>query len=384
MGRGLDVRGDYAYVTDQGSGLHVVDISNPGSPNEVGLLGALGQAWDVALSGNYAFVGDAGGFLRVVDVSTPSVPNEVASISIGSIRDVVIAGNYAYLAVTSSGMRVIDISIPSAPTVAGSINPGGSCVDIALLNDRAYMASQTAGVFAIDISDPTTPVRVGSFETGVGAYGVAVVGKTVYVADRGYGLWILEDDLVTPAFLVSFTVERRDGSAILDCQLNGSLEEVSLGIWRQENEGQQHYLGDFSRIDPSHYQFVDPAPPAGQVDYWLQVITADGSAQWFGQARLPAASVIAALVLEPGRPNPFNPSTTLRYHVPAPGKVCLSIFDARGRHVAKLVDHDEAAGWQTSVWDGTSDTGTAMPSGVYLARIETPAGVRTQKLVLAK
>jgi hypothetical protein len=384
LGRGITISGDYAYVADQSFGLHVVDISNPGSPIEVGLLGSLGQAWDVAVSGNYAFVGDAGGSLRVVDITTPSLPSEVASLPMGSIRDVVIEGSYLYLAVRTSGLRIFDISNPITPVEVGFVNPGGVCVDIAILNDRAYMANETRGVFAIDISDPTMPVQVASFETGDSAYGVAVVGKTVYVADSGYGLWVLEDDLATPAFLISFSAKRWDGSAIIDCRFIENLGRDRLGIWRQENEGPLDYLGEFSQTDLSHYQFVDHSPPAGQVDYLLQVIAEDGSTQWLGQARLPAASVNAALILEPGRPNPFNPLTTLSYHLPTPGRVRLSIYDARGRHLVELAAQDETAGWHTREWNGTSDTGRAMPSGVYFAKIETPDGVRTRKLLLAR
>ena len=371
-------------MADQSFGLHVVDISNPGSPSEVGLLGSLGQAWDVAVSGNHAFVGDAGGSLRVVDVSTPSLPSEVASLPMGSVRDVVIEGNYLYLAVRTSGLRIFDISNPIAPVEVGFVNPGGASIDIAILNDRAYLANDTRGVVVIDISDPTIPVKVASFETGDSAFGVAVVGKTVYVADSGYGLWILEDDLATPAFLISFTAERHNESAIIDCRFIESLGRDRLGIWRQENEGRLEYLGEFSQTDLANYRFVDPSPPAGQVDYLLQVIAEDGSTQWLGQARLPAASVKAALILEPGRPNPFNPLTTLSYHLPAPGRVRLSIYDARGRHLVDLIAQDETAGWHTREWNGTSGTGSAMPSGVYLARIETPAGVRTRKLLLAR
>jgi hypothetical protein len=42
------------------------------------------------------------------------------------------------------------------------------------------------------------------------------------------------------------------------------------------------------------------------------------------------------------------------------------------------------AGYQDAVWDGLSDSGSAMPSGVYFARLETEAGVRTSKLTLAR
>lgn len=68
-------------------------------------------------------------------------------------------------------------------------------------------------------------------------------------------------------------------------------------------------------------------------------------------------------------PNPFNPSTMLRYALPAPARVSVLIVDARGRLVRSLTLGGRPAGDGTLSWDGRDEHGRALPSGVYLCRL---------------
>ena len=84
-------------------------------------------------------------------------------------------------------------------------------------------------------------------------------------------------------------------------------------------------------------------------------------------------------------PNPFNPSTTMRWSLLAGGHVRLSVFDARGRRVRRLIDGlHTGPSWYTTVWDGRDDTGTSVPSGVYFARFDAPGVRHTLRLLLVK
>ena len=76
-------------------------------------------------------------------------------------------------------------------------------------------------------------------------------------------------------------------------------------------------------------------------------------------------------------PNPFNPGTRIHFDLPAAGHVALSVYDARGRHVATLHDGQAAAGPLGFDWNGRNDQGLAQPGGVYLFRmVSTQNGVR--------
>ena len=95
-------------------------------------------------------------------------------------------------------------------------------------------------------------------------------------------------------------------------------------------------------------------------------------------------AVAGALRLEPGFPNPFVSSTTIRYSLPEEGFVNLTIYDVRGRRVATLVDSFKPPGLHSATWDGRSRYGARVPQGVYFATIKSEGEVRAQKLVLAR
>ena len=89
--------------------------------------------------------------------------------------------------------------------------------------------------------------------------------------------------------------------------------------------------------------------------------------------------------LFPNFPNPFNPSTTIRYGLPVASPVSLIVYNLLGQQVATLETGTEReAGYHAVVWDGRSDAGTPVASGVYFVRIRAGAFVQTQQMVLVK
>jgi subtilisin family serine protease len=78
-------------------------------------------------------------------------------------------------------------------------------------------------------------------------------------------------------------------------------------------------------------------------------------------------------------PNPFNPSTIIRYDVPKEGYVTLKIYDALGREVAALVNKDMKPGSYESVWNATNFT-----SGVYFYKLVSGNFTDTRRMALIK
>ncbi|MBT7311436.1 T9SS type A sorting domain-containing protein [bacterium] len=84
-------------------------------------------------------------------------------------------------------------------------------------------------------------------------------------------------------------------------------------------------------------------------------------------------------------PNPFNPSTTIRYAVPANGAhVTLNIYDTRGKLIANLVDETCEQGNKTATWNGTNLSGSKVASGVYLVKLGGDGFSGTRKIMLTK
>ena len=83
-------------------------------------------------------------------------------------------------------------------------------------------------------------------------------------------------------------------------------------------------------------------------------------------------------------PNPFNPSTTIRYDLRAKGLVTIKVFDVSGRLVRTLVDGVREAGGHSVVWDGWNDSGREAESGIYFCKMETAGFSAVKKLVLLR
>jgi hypothetical protein len=84
-------------------------------------------------------------------------------------------------------------------------------------------------------------------------------------------------------------------------------------------------------------------------------------------------------VINPNRPNPFNPSTTIDYQLPVDDHVRIVVTDALGRQVAVLVDGFMTAGAHSVMFMARD-----LPSGMYFYRMETPHFNRVMKMTLAK
>ncbi len=92
-----------------------------------------------------------------------------------------------------------------------------------------------------------------------------------------------------------------------------------------------------------------------------------------------AAAVPESFALSGNYPNPFNPTTTIRFDVPEASVVKLAVYDVLGRQVRLLVDGARAAGVHTVTFEASD-----LASGTYLYRLETPQGSFTQLMHLVK
>ena len=92
-----------------------------------------------------------------------------------------------------------------------------------------------------------------------------------------------------------------------------------------------------------------------------------------------AAEVPSEYVLEGNHPNPFNPSTEIRFDLPEPSAVRLVVYDVTGREVARLVDQPMGAGTHAVTWDASG-----LPSGTYLYRLTAGAFTETKAMTLLK
>ncbi len=125
--------------------------------------------------------------------------------------------------------------------------------------------------------------------------------------------------------------------------------------------------------DPNNQKFL-----LGRILNWLHPAP---------PADAPDGNVLFTTRIDAVRPNPFNPKTEISFTlspVGANGPVSLEVFDLGGRKVTQLVSGRMTPGVHVQTWNGISDGGKPVESGVYFARLTTADGVRTEKMVLLK
>jgi hypothetical protein len=94
---------------------------------------------------------------------------------------------------------------------------------------------------------------------------------------------------------------------------------------------------------------------------------------------------VAGYELHQNTPNPFNPSTTIRFEVPSgAGYVRLRVFDVSGRLVRTLAAGFYGQGSQSVDWDGRDTSGAQVSTGVYFYRLDAGAFSQTRKMVFLK
>jgi hypothetical protein len=92
----------------------------------------------------------------------------------------------------------------------------------------------------------------------------------------------------------------------------------------------------------------------------------------------------AQFALRPNYPNPFNPSTTIRFDLASPGAVTLKVYDVKGALVRSLVDENREAGSYSLAWDGRNDQGNPASSGVYFYKLNAGGFSDVRKMTLLK
>lgn len=117
---------------------------------------------------------------------------------------------------------------------------------------------------------------------------------------------------------------------------------------------------------------VDKSAPVGQ-EHRLSLTVSAGSGMSWKKDVLISVAPPASFELLQNFPNPFNPSTTIAYQLPAESNVSVKVFDLLGREVAVLANRKQPAGHHTVSWDGSRQA-----SGMYVYEMVADAPNRKQ------
>jgi len=387
----------YVLMGNNNSGLHIIDVSDPGNPTVTAIVTTV-PSFDVKAWGHYAFTDDGnygidGG---VVDISNPSSPVVVGSFPRAhnifienrgfmyacgpGLRiylvahtennpllvwedlateghDATVVGNTLYFFAGVDGTFIYDIVNPSAPVLLGSITDpsityhhnGWPSSDGQYLFISDEFATGDGADFTVwDISDPSAPRKVSSwYDPESSIHNIFVRGDYLFTSFYAAGFRVF--DISNPS--TPFLAAEYDVSAYTGEGLKGT-----FGCYPFTNSG-RIYVSD---------------RPAG-----LFIFSFDETAVGVPAPTSPALRLHA----------PFpNPSTTpsIRFDIERAGRVRIDIYDVTGARVRTLLDAERPAGSGTVAWDGMRDNGRAVPSGVYFVRMSGPGATLTQRLVLVR
>lgn len=132
------------------------------------------------------------------------------------------------------------------------------------------------------------------------------------------------------------------------------------------------------RSDPT-YAFV-PAGAHTVRDFQLVVGTRTYIRQTLGEIEAAPRKI----ELFPIFPNPFSASSTIRFALPEPTHVTVSVFTVLGSLVATLMDSEQSAGVHSLVWDGRGSQGKILPSGSYLLQLQAGSTRFGQTVVIVR
>jgi hypothetical protein len=136
-------------------------------------------------------------------------------------------------------------------------------------------------------------------------------------------------------------------------------------------------IGQIIRQSGRAYVYVDCTLPAGATT--VVSVTPVGP--------LAVGRAAVGLRLEPPVPSPYRPragTLMLRYALPRPGRVRVSILDAGGRRVARVFEGAQEAGPHAINWSGHGENGDTPGAGIYLVRLQTESGERTRKFTVIR
>ncbi len=189
---------------------------------------------------------------------------------------------------------------------------------------------------------------------------------------------------VVAAKLVSASIDVVDEGVRLRYELLGREEGETLRLYRstRSDAGFVRITDDLVPVRGESYEYVDEKVEAGTSYYYIleSVVNGDARELHRGVAVVPSRE----LVLEQNHPNPFNPSTSIRFYLPQRGSISLEIYDVRGALVRRLATGNFDSGAHAVDWDGTDAHGQPVASGMYVYRLVTERRAMSKKMMLLK
>jgi len=183
--------------------------------------------------------------------------------------------------------------------------------------------------------------------------------------------------------LQDFSARPREASIEVSWRLSETPEHAAFMILRAEGPNGEYVelLNARTRRNGSSFSFEDEqCEPGTEYRYRVQIAEGRGRRTLFETdgVMLPAL----ALRLDQNHPNPFNPSTEMRFFLPEACRIALDVYDIKGHLISRLAGGYRDKGTYGAAWDGRDTNGRRVSSGIYFYRLKAGKEKTSRKMVL--
>jgi photosystem II stability/assembly factor-like uncharacterized protein len=255
----------------------------------------------------------------------------------------------------------------------GGVTHAGAGTGLAVGDDGVILRTADGGI--------TWRCESGGVQTDINAVTFVDEKTAIAVGDGGVALrW--EEGTATPVLITGFYARPVDDGIELIWRLVTDEGIDAIRVYRSTAGVDSEILLTPHALPGTARAYTDLTATAGIRYRYAIVVTGRHSGE-VRSATVEAERAPLAARLYQNRPNPFNPTTVIRFDVPTGGAhVSLRVYDVRGNLVRTLVDGVEAPGERRVVWNGRNEAGNLVATGVYFYRMTAPGFEMTRKMVL--
>ena len=203
------------------------------------------------------------------------------------------------------------------------------------------------------------------------------------------GKFLINTDYVVPVELTSFTAAADGNEVHISWTTQTELNNSGFEIYRLTHGTDWKKItfipGYGSSTEPKDYFYTDRDVKNGNYFYQLKQIDYNGRYEFSDVISVDVTTPVE-YSLEQNFPNPFNPTTVIRYQLPVAGNVTLKVYDVLGNEVATLVDEEKPAGiYEVEFSSHSGSPGISdLKSGIYFYELRTEKYVSVKKMILIK
>lgn len=223
-----------------------------------------------------------------------------------------------------------------------------------------------------------------SWGTGQGDSWLSNGGNNYVATFTIDGAWAVE--------LNSFSALLKNNDVVLHWQTSTEKNNYGFEIERSilnSNVSEKNWekigfvAGNGNSNSMKSYTFLDKNVFGNQAAYRLKQIDNDGKYQYYDEIIVTLNSKIRT-ELKQNFPNPFNPSTSIRFNLAENSKVSLEVYDVLGKLVKTLVNEYKPMGSYIVYWNGEDELNNKVSSGIYVYRLQVGNEVQIKRMNLIK